>query len=187
MWGRGVHGRCEAHLPLCSPRKTSLNFLSGLPKSPPEDMVAAVALAVSGSRGRRGGRGRPGNRGRHWLLGEPLPSRDLSHTPYSQTPPSAAYNQPAPQRRNCQDLSPWQPTGAANQRPEQTTNERGEGGARRPGEEDMESVAGSSDSQSQTFHGPQSCLLLSAALGPPTSFHVSLPGNEKTSPHFMSW
>lgn len=28
-----------AHLPLCSPRNTSLNFLSGFPKSPPADMM----------------------------------------------------------------------------------------------------------------------------------------------------
>lgn len=28
-----------AHSPLCSPRNTSLNFLSGFPKSPPADMM----------------------------------------------------------------------------------------------------------------------------------------------------
>lgn len=35
-WRRFPSGR---HLPLCSPRKTSLNFRSGLPKSPDDDMV----------------------------------------------------------------------------------------------------------------------------------------------------
>lgn len=29
----------DAHSPLCSPRNTSLNFLSGFPKSPPADMM----------------------------------------------------------------------------------------------------------------------------------------------------
>lgn len=33
-----------AHSPLCSPRNTSLNFLSGFPKSPPADMMEPEEL-----------------------------------------------------------------------------------------------------------------------------------------------
>lgn len=44
--GTGAEGAAAppgGYSPLCSPRKTSLNFLSGFPKSPPVDMVPGAA------------------------------------------------------------------------------------------------------------------------------------------------
>lgn len=40
----GCQERGSAHSPLCSPRNTSLNFLSGFPKSPPADMMEPEEL-----------------------------------------------------------------------------------------------------------------------------------------------
>lgn len=56
----GERGRrresAPGHLPLCSPRKTNLNFLSGFPKSPPVVMMrlARQRAAPGGKRGQGG-------------------------------------------------------------------------------------------------------------------------------------
>lgn len=41
------------YVPLCSPRKTSLNFLRGLPKSPEDDMSATMSAAAAAASGRK--------------------------------------------------------------------------------------------------------------------------------------
>lgn len=56
-WGAGP----ARHSPLCSPRKTSLNFRSGLPKSPPADMMGMMGVVVI-HRCRRKRRRRSGRR-----------------------------------------------------------------------------------------------------------------------------